>query len=69
MHRLMLAKAESKKLAKAPNILRKLADKSEIVCRLTDYFAGMHAIFQIGIKVYPLTPELILDSQAIRTRS
>jgi predicted nucleic acid-binding protein len=68
MHRLMLAEAEAKKFANAPQILRKLTDKPEIVCRLTDYFVGVQAIFDIGIKVYPLTAELILKSQAIRAR-
>jgi len=68
MHRLMLAEAESKEFAKAPHILRKLMDKPGIVCRLTDYFAAVQAIFEIGIKVYPLTLELILNSQAIRAR-
>jgi predicted nucleic acid-binding protein len=64
----MLAEAESKEFAEAPYILRKLMDKPEIVCRLTDYFAAVQAIFEIGIKVYPLTLELILNSQAIRAR-
>jgi predicted nucleic acid-binding protein len=68
MHRLMLAEAESKKLANAPQILRKLTDRPEIVCRLTDYFVGVQAIYEIGIKVHPLTLELILSSQAIRAR-
>jgi predicted nucleic acid-binding protein len=68
MHRLMLAEAEAKKLARAPQILRKLKDKPEIVCRLTDYFIGAQAIFNLGIKTYPLTAELIMKSQAIRAR-
>ncbi len=68
MHRLMLAEAESKKFANAPQILRKLKDRPGIVCRLTDYFVGGQAIFDIGIKTYPLTAELILNSQAIRVR-
>jgi predicted nucleic acid-binding protein len=68
MRRLMLAEAEFKKLAKSPHILRKLTDKPEIVCRLTDYFAAAQAIFDIGIKVYPLTTELILNSQGMRAR-
>ena len=68
MHRLMLAEAEAKKLARAPQILKKLRDKPEIVCRLTNYSIAGRAIFDIGIKVYPLTAELILNSQAIRAR-
>jgi predicted nucleic acid-binding protein len=68
MHQLMLAEAGSKNLANAPHILKKLTDEPEVVCHLTDYFVGVQAIFNIGIKVYPLTPELILNSQAIRAR-
>ena len=68
MHRLMLAEAEAKKLAKAPQILKKLKDRPEIVCRLTDYFVGAQAIFDIGIKTYPLTAELMMKSQAFRAR-
>lgn len=68
MHRLMLVEAEFKKLARAPHILRKLTERPEIAGRLTDYFAAVQAIFEIGIKVYPLTAELILNSQAIRAR-
>jgi predicted nucleic acid-binding protein len=68
MHRLLLAEAEFKKLARSPHILRKLTANPEIVCRLTDYFAAVQAICEIGIKVYPLTTELILNSQAIRAR-
>ena len=64
----MLAEAEFKKLAKAPHIRRKLKDKPDIVCRLTDYFAAVQAIYEIGIKVLPLTAELILNSQTIRAR-
>lgn len=68
MHRLMLAEASLKKLAKAPQILKKLSERPKIVCRLADYFIAVQAIFEMGIKVYPLTPELILNSQAIRSR-
>ena len=68
MHRLMLAEASLKKLAKAPQILKKLRESPEIVCRLTDYFIAVQAIFEMGIKVYPLSPELILNGQAIRSR-
>jgi predicted nucleic acid-binding protein len=68
MHRLMLAEAEFKKLARSPYVLRKLTANPEIVCRLADYFAAVQAIYEIGIKVYPLTAELILNSQAIRAR-
>ncbi len=68
VHRLMLAEASLKKLAKAPQIARKLKERPEIVCRLADYFVAVQAIFEMGIKVYPLTPELILSSQAIRSR-
>ncbi len=68
MHWLMLAEAEAKKFTEPPHILRKLTGKPEIVCRLADYFAGAQAILDIGIKIYPLTAELILNSQAIRAR-
>jgi len=68
MHRMMLAEASLKKLAKAPQIVKKLKEKPEIVCRLADYFVAVQAIFEMGIKVYPLKPELILNSQAIRSR-
>jgi len=68
MHRMMLAEASLKKLAKAPQIVKKLKERPEIVCRLTDYFVVVQAIFEMGIKVYPLAPELILNSQVIRSR-
>jgi predicted nucleic acid-binding protein len=68
MHRMMLAEASLKKLARAPQIVKKLKERPEIVCRLADYFVAVQAIFEIGIKVYPMTPELILNSQAIRSR-
>jgi len=68
MRRLMLAEASLKKLTQAPQIARKLKERPEIVCRLADYFVAVQAIFEMGIKVYPLTPELILNSQAIRSR-
>lgn len=68
MHRLMLAEAEAKKFAKAPQIPRKIKDRPEIVCRLTDYFVGAQAILDIGIKTYPLTAELVMKSQTIRAR-
>ena len=68
MHRMMLAEAVFKKLARAPHILKKLREQPEIVCRLADYFVAVQAIFEMGIKVCPLTPELILNSQVIRAR-
>jgi len=68
MHRMMLAEASLKKLAKAPHILKKLKERPQIVLRLADYFIAGQAIFEMEIKVYPLTPELILNSQAIRPR-
>jgi len=68
MHRMMLAEASLKKLAKAPQIVKKLKERPEIVCRLADYFVAVQAIFEMGIKVYPLTPESILNSQVIRAR-
>jgi predicted nucleic acid-binding protein len=68
MRRLMSAEAEFKKQAKAPHILRRLKDNPDIVCRLTDYFAAVQAIYEIGIKVLPLTAELILNSQTLRAR-
>lgn len=67
MHRLMLAEAAVKRLAKAPRVLKKLRERPEMLSRLTDYFIAVQAIFDIGIKVIPLTPELILSSQAIRS--
>ncbi|MGB7293988.1 MAG: PIN domain-containing protein [Candidatus Aminicenantales bacterium] len=68
MHRLMTAEAEFKKLAKAPHVLRKLTDRPEIVRRLTDYFAAGQAIYEIGIKILPLTAEVLLNSQSVRAR-
>ncbi len=68
MHRMMLAEAAFKKLAGAPHILKKLREKPETVCRLADYFVAAQAIFEMGIKVCPLTAELMLNSQVIRAR-
>jgi predicted nucleic acid-binding protein len=68
MHRLMLAEAAVKKLARTPHVLKKLKEQPEFVRRLADYFVAVQAIFEMGIKVNPLTPDLILNSQVIRAR-
>jgi predicted nucleic acid-binding protein len=68
MHRLMLAEAAAKGLAKPPHVLKKLRERPEIVRRLADYFVAAQAILDMGISVYPLAPELIMKSQAMRAR-
>lgn len=68
MHRLMLAEAAAKSLAKPPHVLNKLRERPEIVRRLADYFIAVQAIFDMGINVYPLAPGLIMKSQAMRAR-
>ena len=68
MHRLMLAEAAAKNLAKPPHVLKKLREQPALVCRLADYLIAVQAIFEMGIRICPLTPELLLKSQAVRAR-
>jgi len=68
LHRLMIVEAVKKKLIKPPRPLQKLKEKPEKICQLRDYFINTLAILDMGIKVYPIVPELLKSSQIIRAQ-
>ena len=68
LHRLMIVEAVKKKLIKPPRPLQKLKEKPEKICQLRDYFTNTLAILDMGIKVYPIVPELLKSSQIIRVQ-
>lgn len=68
LHRLMMVEAVKKNLIKPPSLVQKLKDKPEKVCQMNDYFTNTIAVLDMGIKVYPITPELLKSSQMIRAQ-
>lgn len=68
LHRLMMVEAVNKKLVRPPKTLQKLKERPEKVGQLNDYFTNTMTILDMGIKVYPITAELLRKSQPIRSR-
>lgn len=68
LHRLMMIEAVKKRLIKPPRLIQKLKEKPEKICQLNDYFINTLAILDMGIKVYPVVPELLRSSQMIRAQ-
>jgi predicted nucleic acid-binding protein len=64
----MMVEAVNKKLVRPPKTLQKLKERPEKVCQLNDYFTNTMAILDMGIRVHPITAELLRKSQSIRSR-
>ena len=68
LHRLMMVEAVKKGLVTPANALRKLQRSPETVRELVDYSSNAEKIPQMGIKILPFSWEIIMASQAIRSR-
>jgi len=68
MHRLMMVEAIRKRLIQPPKILQKLREKPEKICQLQEYFINTMTIFDMGIKIYSVTQEVLKSSQIFRTQ-
>ena len=68
LHRLMMVEIVQKRLLPPPNLLRKLEKKPTLICQLSEYYISTLAIFDMGVIVHPLYPEIIKSSQIIRSR-
>lgn len=65
-HRLMIIEAKKKRLITSGDVIKKLKAKPDIVKKLSDYNLQSNKIPSMGIKVYPLTLELIESAYKIR---
>lgn len=68
MHRLMMVEAVQKRLLNPPNLIRKLQEKPEKIKMLNEYYLNASAIMDMGIRIYPLFPEILHSSQLMRSR-
>lgn len=68
LHRLMMIEIVQKRFLSPPNLLRKLEKKTAIISQLNEYYLSTLAIFDMGVTVLPLFPEIIKSSQIMRSR-
>ena len=68
LHHLMMIEAVKRGLVTPANALRKLQRSPETVRELADYSSNVEKIPQMGIKILPFSWEIIMASQAIRSR-
>ncbi len=68
LHKLMTIEAVEKGLVTPGNVRRKLMDHPEIVSRLDVHHQQVRLIPLIGVAIFPVDSNLILDSQTHRQR-
>ena len=66
LHRLMLAEAVQTRLVTAKNAVKRLAERPELVRRLTTYNEDVDKISQMNLTILSLTPDIVAKSAAIR---
>jgi predicted nucleic acid-binding protein len=67
LHRLMMVEAVNKKLVEPPNILNKLRKQPHKIKRLNEYYINTQRIQEMGVKVLPVLPEILVTSHHFRT--
>ncbi|MBM4386348.1 MAG: type II toxin-antitoxin system VapC family toxin [Deltaproteobacteria bacterium] len=67
LHRLMMVEAVKKRLAKPPDIVRKLQRNPEKIKQLNEYFFNAGRISEMGIEIKPLSFDTVAKSQILRS--
>lgn len=65
-HRLMILEALQKGLISGSQPARRLKEKPDVIKSLSDYNRSAQQIPRMGVRIRPLTPAIVRDSEAIR---
>jgi predicted nucleic acid-binding protein len=67
-HRLMTIEAVERKVVTSRNVVRKLAERTELVRQLFRYQAAVEAVPSMGIEIGPLTESIIMQGLRLQQR-